>query len=62
MPEKTRTSAARNDGLTLLLLGCAFFLLSGVVWTAIAPRALMDFRPAFLLPAACYNTASTTPS
>ncbi len=47
MPEKTRTSAARNDGLTLLLLGSALFLLCGVVWAAIAPRALMDFRPAY---------------
>ncbi|MFP5206507.1 MAG: glycosyltransferase 87 family protein [Acidobacteriota bacterium] len=42
-----RTNTARSDGRTLLLLGCAFFLLSGVVWTVIAPRALMDFRPAY---------------
>ena len=47
MPEKRRASAARIDGLTLLLLGSALFLFSGMVWAAIAPRALMDFRPGY---------------
>lgn len=47
MPETTRTSSARNDGRTLLLLGAAVFLLSGIVWAAIAPRALIDFRPTY---------------
>jgi hypothetical protein len=47
MPENIRTSSARSDGRTLLLLGSAVFLLSGFVWAAIAPRALMDFRPAY---------------
>jgi hypothetical protein len=47
MPEPARKSPALIDGLTLLLLGSALFLLGGIVWAAIAPRALMDFRPAY---------------
>ncbi len=38
---------AQRDGLTLLLLGCAVFLLTGLVWARLSARSLMDFRPAY---------------
>ncbi len=47
MAEETKHQAARVDGLSLLVVGSALFLLTGMVWAVIAPRALMDFRPAY---------------
>lgn len=40
-------SSPRNDGLMLLVLGCTFFVLTGIVWAHVSPRGLMDFRPAY---------------
>lgn len=38
---------ARNDGLMLLVLGCAAFVLVGLAWARLSGRALMDFRPTY---------------
>lgn len=38
---------ARKDGRTLLLAGCAVFLLTGIVWARLSARSLSDFRPAY---------------
>lgn len=47
MPEPMPKNTAFQDGLTLLLLGSALFLGAGTISVLIAPRALMDFRPAY---------------
>lgn len=39
--------SARNDGLRLLVLGCAAFLLIGLAWARLSARGLMDFRPTY---------------
>lgn len=37
----------RWDGRALFWLGCAAFVLIGIVWARLSPRALIDFRPTY---------------
>jgi hypothetical protein len=39
--------SSRSDSLLLLVLGCTFFVLTGMVWARLSARGLMDFRPAY---------------